>query len=167
MHHGQTVFLQFLCFYFILICFAAFIIRHFVIQLRLCQLESFSLNEYCIVLLYYMLKHTHSHTKNVVQSIVPPVLPLHFRPTRQNISECRNHIIKRFSSSIISDKTRHSPATRATGNSRFEGYKFPVLFSKTPENSRFQLITYLHANALIIARKWPKVTQFTNFTKLD
>jgi len=29
---------------------------------------------------------------------------------------------------------------RATGNSRFEGDKFPVLFWKNPENSRLELV---------------------------
>ena len=46
---------------------------------------------------------------------------------------------------------------RATRNSSFEGDKFPVLFWKNPENSRFELMTYLQANTLNIARKWPKL----------
>src|SRR6218665_689717 len=33
--------------------------------------------------------------------------------------------------------------SRATGNSRFEGEKFPVLFWKNPENSRLELMTYI------------------------
>jgi len=43
---------------------------------------------------------------------------------------------------------------RATGNSRLEGDKFPVLFWKNPENSRLESTTYLQANTSIIARKW-------------
>jgi len=35
--------------------------------------------------------------------------------------------------------------TRATGNSRFEADKFPVLFWKNPENSRLEVITYIQA----------------------
>jgi len=42
---------------------------------------------------------------------------------------------------------------KATGNSRFEGDKFPVFFWKIPENSRLELMTYLLADTLIIARK--------------
>src|SRR6218665_2464695 len=49
---------------------------------------------------------------------------------------------------------------RATGNSRFKGDNFPVLYWKIPENSRLELITYLHEKTFIIARKWPKLTHF-------
>jgi len=44
-------------------------------------------------------------------------------------------------------------SSRATGNSSFEGDKFPVLFWKNPENSRLELITYQQANTCIIVRK--------------
>src|SRR6218665_4078142 len=54
---------------------------------------------------------------------------------------------------------------RATGNSRFEGDKFPVIFWKNPENSRLELMTYLLANTFIIARKWPKLTHFYQLHK--
>ena len=57
--------------------------------------------------------------------------------------------------------------TRATGNSRFEGDKFPVLFLKNPENSRLELMTYLLANTFIFDRKWPRLTHFINCTKLN
>jgi len=36
--------------------------------------------------------------------------------------------------------------TRATGNSRFEGCKFRVLFWKNPENSRLELTTSKHVH---------------------
>ena len=51
---------------------------------------------------------------------------------------------------------------RDTGNSRFEGDKFQVLFWKNPENSRLELMTYSQANTFIrpFARKWPKLTHF-------
>ena len=58
-----------------------------------------------------------------------------------------------------------SLCSRATGNSRFEGDKFQVVFSKNPENSRYELMTYLQANTLIIARKWPKLTHFYQLHK--
>ena len=55
--------------------------------------------------------------------------------------------------------------TRATGNSRFEGDKFPVLFWKNPENSHLELMTYLQVNRFIIARKWTKLTHFYQLHK--
>jgi len=90
------------------------------------------------------------------------VVPFLFRFQLFNV---RFYFCLRFENNFRLSFSRARDVARATGNSRFESDKFPVLVWKNPENSRLELMTFLQANTFIIARKWPKLTHFYQFNK--
>lgn len=111
-HGTLAVFLQFLCFYLIIILQVVQLFETPGILFVSPNHRDFADGPNPAE--QYMLKHTHTRRRTAIQNDVvhskAPILPLHF--TRQNMSERRNHMT-RFSSSIISDKTRYSLVTIA------------------------------------------------------
>ena len=95
-------------------------------------------------------------------SVLPnsaPSLPLCSQPS------CLSQLFTSWPCASFIPFLFHSNTCRATGNSCFEGDRFPVLFWKNCKNSRLELMTYLQANMFIFARKWPKLTHFYQLHK--